>query len=81
MKIPREFERELFLFILSEIRTGEPLHDSVELADRCRRFCMRWYGAAEAGWFSAPGTVVEIVSWSERLGKHVGDFYFIHKEG
>lgn len=81
MKIPREFERELFMFISSELQTGDPVHSSVELAERCGGFCRRWFGMTELPITYRSDDMAGLVSWSERLGKHVGDFYFNHKEG
>lgn len=80
MKIPREFERELFMFISSELQTGEPVHSAVELADRCRGFCLRWFGVMDLPSTFKNDELRMFVSWAERLGKHVGDFYFTHKE-
>jgi hypothetical protein len=81
MKIPREFERELFMFISSEIQTGDLSHSSVELAERCGQFCRRWFGLTESVCGFRLEPTLELVAWAERLGKHVGDFYFNKKEG
>lgn len=81
MQIPREFHRQLAAFIFSQIIESGPVPAPVDLAARCGDFCRRWFGAAEIGWTRTDVSLTELVSFSERLGKHVGEFYFNKKEG
>jgi hypothetical protein len=81
MKIPREFEREMFMFISAEIQTGDPIHSPVQLAERCGAFCRRWFGMTEQPMTYRSADLAALVSWSERFGKHVGEFFLNYKEG
>jgi hypothetical protein len=81
MKIPREFHRELWHFVTDEVLNTVPTPDSIQLAKLAGRFCRRWFGCAELPIDSESWQLVELVAYSERLGKHVGDFFSNHKEG
>lgn len=80
MKIPREFESHLFKYILSEVRNPDGPRTPAALGESCAAFTRRWFGIeelpAEFKW--AEG--LELLAWSARLGKHVGEFFLNHKE-
>lgn len=81
MKIPREFQHELFVYISFEIQHGDPIHAAAELGQRCGLFTRRWFGCIEVSYTEHQAHLSELVSWSERLGKHVGEFFLNQKEG
>jgi hypothetical protein len=81
MKIPREFNRELLAFIASELTASVHPPIPIELAKSCGGFCLRWFGLMDLPSTFKNEEVRVLVSWSERLGKHVGEFFLNHKEG
>jgi len=81
MKPPREYQRELLAFIASVVDPTRDRPSPSLLAMLCGQFCRRWFGCSdipdhEPGW-----EVTELKAWSERLGKHVGEFFQNQKEG
>lgn len=79
MKIPREFQRELFSFVSSELVTGELIRTPCELSERCGRFARRWFGITDFGYSGQVVDVIMLVAWAERFGKHVGEFFLTSK--
>jgi len=81
MKIPAEFETRLFQFISLETQRVDGPKNPTDLAFACGEFARRWfgldYGSEPFEWEQGRA----LISWAERLGKHVGSFYFNHKEG
>lgn len=81
MKIPREFTRELMSFVASEIIDLVEPPTPNELARTCGAFTRRWFGVCDLDHPSSGWDVIGLVAWAERLGKHVGEFFYHQKEG
>jgi hypothetical protein len=81
MKIPREFQRELFMFISSELQSGDRVNTPPELAELCKGFTLRWFGVLDLPSTFKNDELRFFVSFAERLGNHVGKFFLTPKEG
>lgn len=81
MKIPREFERQLLLHIVEEVRNPEGPRNGAALGQSAESFARRWFGLddpfSDFQWSEGR----ELLAWSARLGKHVGEFLLNNKEG
>lgn len=81
MKIPAEFQHRLFQFISSELIRVDGPQNPTELAWSCGEFTRRWFGIEDSNELMAWTFGRELISWAERLGKHVGVLWFNQKEG
>ena len=81
MHVPDEFHQRLFQHISIELIRIDGPQNPTELAWSCGRFTRRWFGIdmneTEFEWKAGR----ELISWAERLGKSVGEFYYNQKEG
>ena len=81
MQIPREFQRELISYISSELEHGGDVRTSTDLAELCKGFSLRWFGVRDLPSTFKNDDLRFYVSFAERLGKHVGEFFYHQKEG
>lgn len=79
--IPGEFHRELYSFLGAELTDRSSPPTPSELAALCGGYARRWYGVDEGAQGVRLRQVRMLISWSERLGKHLGEFYYNPKEG
>ena len=81
MKIPAEFQHRLFQFISAELVRIDGPQTPIELAWSCGQFTRRWFGIDGVNELMQWTFGRELISWAERLGKSVGEFYYNQKEG
>lgn len=80
MKIYVQFEQQLFKHMLSEIRQNDGVTTPAALGESCAVFTRVWFGMANEPVGVSWSEGHELVAWSARLGKYVGEFFFILKE-
>lgn len=81
VKIPTEFHRELWRYVVDEELHRVPTPSPDELARLAGKFCRRWFACDDFPLTHEGWQLAELVAYSERLGKHVGVFFHAEKEG